>query len=231
MTFAQSTTPLIAVRDSLHLVVDKPNVGTYRMLFDSDTWPVANKDYYFIVKDTVRAEASIDRDVIDLDTDDEITASAWVNYGFPYIPVVKPDNDTTEYDTIPTVRFITTLKYSANPDLAISDTVAVVDEAFADNDIDLSRNMKIRLNEIKRDSLSNYMPFVNVEVSFNGKAVFDKNFPLRIIGTPSAVEEISATLPESRRGIYNIMGMKIDVPFEQLPSGIYIVDGKKVAKR
>ena len=60
LTFAQSTTPLIAVRDSLHLVVDKPNVGTYRMLFDSDTWPVANKDYYFIVKDTVRAEATLE---------------------------------------------------------------------------------------------------------------------------------------------------------------------------
>ncbi len=231
LNFAQSTTPLLAVRDSLHLFVEKPQIGYYRLFIDSDTWPEGNSNFTFTVGDTVRADATIDREVIDLDVDSEINTSAWVNYGFPYIPVVKPDNDTTEYDTIPTVRFITTLKYSANPDLAISDTVAIVDEAFADNDIDLSRNMKIRLDEIKRDSLSRYTPFVNVEVSFNGKAVFDKNFPLTIVNTPSAIEEISATLPESRRGIYNIMGMKIDVPFEQLPSGIYIVDGKKVAKR
>ena len=233
LTFAQSTTPLRAVRDSLHLFVEKPSIGYYVLSLESDTWPVANnKEYEFIVSDTVRADASIDRDVIDLDKDHEINASAWVNYGFPYIPAVKPDSDTIPYDTVPTVRFITTMKYSYNPNLAIRDTLAVVDPAFGENDIDLSRDMKIDLNKIVRDSLTNeFSPFVNVEVNFNGKRVFDKNFNLTIVNTPSAVEEVVAVLPESRRGIYNIMGVKMNVPFEQLPRGIYIVDGKKIAKR
>lgn len=232
LTFAQSATPLIAVRDSLHLVVDKPNVGTYRVLFDSDTWPVANKDYYFIVKDTVRAEASIDRDVIDLNTDDEITASAWVNYGFPYIPAVKPDNDTTEYDTVPTVRFIATLYFNYGPAYRVADTVAVVDEAFAENDLDLRREMKISLDSVKQKyTNTDFQPCVNVTISLNRRNVFTKDFPVTIKAINTAVEEISAALPENRRGIYDIMGRKIDMPFEQLPSGIYIVDGKKVAKR
>lgn len=232
LNFAQSTTPLLAVRDSLHLFVEKPQIGYYRLYFDSDTWPDGNTNFTFIIGDTVRADATIDREVIDLGVDTEINTSAWVNYGFPYIPIVEPDENAIEYDTIPTVRFITTLKYCANKNLAISDTIAIVNEAFADNDIDLSRDMKIRLNSVNRDSLTTgYEPFVNVEISFNGKSVFDKSFPVTIKNTQTAVEEISATLPESRRGIYNIMGVKIDMPFEQLPSGIYIVDGKKVAKR
>jgi hypothetical protein len=72
---------------------------------------------------------------------------------------------------------------------------------------------------------------VNVTISLNRRNVFTKDFPVTIKAINTAVEEISAALPENRRGIYDIMGRKIDMPFEQLPSGIYIVDGKKVAKR
>ena len=31
-------------------------------------------------------------------------------------------------------------------------------------------------------------------------------------------------------GIYNMMGMKMTIPWDDLPPGIYIVDGKKVVK-
>ena len=233
LNFAQSTTPLLAVRDSLHLSVEKAPLGYYRLHLESDTWPLGNDNFTFVVSDTVRADATIDRDVINLDVDHEINSNAWVNFGFPYIPVIKPSTETTTpHDTVPTVRFITTMKYCADPDLAISDTIAIVNEAFADNDIDLSRNMKLNLDGIQRDSLtSNYAPFVKVEITFNSSTVFEKSFPVTIVNTPSAVEEIAATLPEARRGIYNLMGVKMDVPFEQLPNGIYIVDGKKIAKR
>ncbi|GAD06490.1 hypothetical protein PORCAN_86 [Porphyromonas crevioricanis JCM 13913] len=43
------------------------------------------------------------------------------------------------------------------------------------------------------------------------------------------IERISPNEP-GYRSIYSIEGVKIDIPFEQLPSGVYIVDGKKVLK-
>ena len=38
-------------------------------------------------------------------------------------------------------------------------------------------------------------------------------------------------VPVSRRGIYNLMGMKLNKPFDQLPAGVYIVDGKQKVKK
>ncbi|MBB6276595.1 peptidase, partial [Porphyromonas circumdentaria] len=47
---------------------------------------------------------------------------------------------------------------------------------------------------------------------------------------PDAIERISLEEP-AYRGIYNLLGIKLNIPFEQLPSGVYIVDGVKVFKK
>ncbi|WP_221416021.1 hypothetical protein [Porphyromonas circumdentaria] len=49
-------------------------------------------------------------------------------------------------------------------------------------------------------------------------------------GDPDAIERISLEEP-AYRGIYNLLGIKLNIPFEQLPSGVYIVDGVKVFKK
>ncbi|MBB6275521.1 hypothetical protein FHS80_000608, partial [Porphyromonas circumdentaria] len=49
-------------------------------------------------------------------------------------------------------------------------------------------------------------------------------------GDPDAIERISQEEP-AYRGIYNLLGIKLNIPFEQLPSGVYIVDGVKVFKK
>ncbi|WP_145980582.1 hypothetical protein [Porphyromonas crevioricanis] len=43
------------------------------------------------------------------------------------------------------------------------------------------------------------------------------------------IEHIRPDTP-IHRNIYNFEGVKINIPFDQLPSGVYIVDGKKVLK-
>ena len=47
----------------------------------------------------------------------------------------------------------------------------------------------------------------------------------------TGVTDIHASADAARcTGIYNVMGMKMTIPWDDLPPGVYIVDGKKVIK-
>lgn len=50
-------------------------------------------------------------------------------------------------------------------------------------------------------------------------------------GNPDGIEGILATPGQKFKGIYTLTGNRLDTPFEKLPSGIYIVNGKKVTKK
>lgn len=50
-------------------------------------------------------------------------------------------------------------------------------------------------------------------------------------GNPDGIEEILAAPGQKLKGIYTLTGNRLDTPFEKLPSGIYIVNGKKVTKK
>lgn len=48
---------------------------------------------------------------------------------------------------------------------------------------------------------------------------------------PDGIEDILAAPGQKLKGIYTLTGNRLDTPFEKLPSGIYIVNGKKVTKK
>lgn len=50
-------------------------------------------------------------------------------------------------------------------------------------------------------------------------------------GNPDGIEEILAAPGQKFKGIYTLTGNRLDTPFDKLPSGIYIVNGKKVTKK
>lgn len=50
-------------------------------------------------------------------------------------------------------------------------------------------------------------------------------------GNPDGIGEILAAPGQKLKGIYTLTGNRLDTPFEKLPSGIYIVNGKKVTKK
>lgn len=50
-------------------------------------------------------------------------------------------------------------------------------------------------------------------------------------GNPDGIEDILAAPGQKLKGIYTLTGNRLDTPFEKLPSGIYIVNGKKVTKK
>ena len=41
----------------------------------------------------------------------------------------------------------------------------------------------------------------------------------------------TAAEPLKRQGIYNLQGVKMQGSLDQLPAGVYIVDGKKIVKK
>lgn len=47
----------------------------------------------------------------------------------------------------------------------------------------------------------------------------------------SGINTVPVGVSAGEQGIYNMHGMRMNGNFDQLPAGIYIVDGKKVVKK
>lgn len=62
--------------------------------------------------------------------------------------------------------------------------------------------------------------------------VFEGKPVEKLVIRPDAdgIHDITADIPESRRGTFNMQGVKLDVDWDSLPVGIYIVDGVKKVK-
>lgn len=64
-------------------------------------------------------------------------------------------------------------------------------------------------------------------VALNGKAVTDK---VVIAPDNNSIGTITADVPARKQGIYNLNGIKLTQQWDDLPAGIYIVDGVKRVK-
>lgn len=64
-------------------------------------------------------------------------------------------------------------------------------------------------------------------VALNGKAVTDK---VVIESDNNSIGTITADVPARKQGIYNLNGIKLTQQWDDLPAGIYIVDGVKRVK-
>ena len=47
----------------------------------------------------------------------------------------------------------------------------------------------------------------------------------------AGIDSVKEDLPIGRQGIYNLQGVRLNTTPEQLPAGIYIIDGRKVTIR
>ena len=53
-----------------------------------------------------------------------------------------------------------------------------------------------------------------------------------VIGSDaSSINDITADVPARKQGIFTVLGVKLTQQWENLPAGIYIVNGKKCVKR
>lgn len=46
----------------------------------------------------------------------------------------------------------------------------------------------------------------------------------------TGISSVTADTPQGKRGIYTLDGMRLNGALDNLPAGIYIVDGRKVVK-
>ena len=65
-------------------------------------------------------------------------------------------------------------------------------------------------------------------VSLNGKNVTDK---VVIEPDASSINDITVDVPARKQGIFTVEGVKLTQQWENLPAGVYIVNGKKCIKR
>ena len=48
---------------------------------------------------------------------------------------------------------------------------------------------------------------------------------------PSGIDAVTVDTPAARRGIYTLNGVRLNTSPDNLPAGIYVIDGRKVVKR
>ena len=48
---------------------------------------------------------------------------------------------------------------------------------------------------------------------------------------PSGIDAVTVDTPAARRGIYTLNGVRLNTSTDNLPAGIYVIDGRKVVKR
>lgn len=65
-------------------------------------------------------------------------------------------------------------------------------------------------------------------MALNGEIV---NSTVMIMPKDSGIDAVTTDVPAARRGIYNLQGIKMQGSIDELPAGIYIVDGKKIVKK
>ena len=65
-------------------------------------------------------------------------------------------------------------------------------------------------------------------VALNGEVVTDK---VVIESSASGINDITADVPARKKGIFTVQGVKLTQQWNELPAGIYIVDGVKRVKR
>ena len=65
-------------------------------------------------------------------------------------------------------------------------------------------------------------------VALNGEVVTDK---VVIESSASGINDITADVPARKKGIFTVQGVKQTQSWNELPAGIYIVDGVKRVKK
>lgn len=206
--------PLVAGMDSMLVLMFTPEVGKYKVVLKSD-WAPGNGEYDITVADELSAYAYLDKEKYTIGEDNKAKLSINMEYGFPYI------QPTEEYPT-PSVIISTNL-------LGKVDTLVIADDSLASKKLDCTASMDIDLSGITVEYLSeNNSVDMEVNVVFNGTCQYTATLPIVFTDSPSGIDKISDD--RQPKAIYSIDGVKQNGKLSQLPSGIYIVDGKKILK-
>ncbi len=221
--------PLVAAIDALQLNYCDPEPGEYQLKMLSDwTHKNANRDnIFFVVKDTLRASAMMQKMNYVAGTDKELNIHMKMNYGYPFI-------STSEGDENPTVRIkIRVLMPDGNDGEAANKTLLemttpITEGVFSDRPFNWEGDMKTpALEKLEDAPLTETSMEAEVTVVFNGDEQFHTTIPFTYVpqSAPAGIRSIPNSESTAADTWYDLQGRPVET---STTKGIYIHSQQKV---
>ena len=214
--------PLLAGIDSITIHLEKPEIGPYRLRFETNWEALASRDIPLSVEDTLRATVTLDKQAYDLASDSHARMTLTMDYGYPHIGAVQPD-------TVPTIRVAASIyKDTKESILLLTDTLVLVSDTLAQKDLHYAGEWDIDWSKIDKTMLtaadSTYR--MKVTVTFNGQQQYENFIPVDIKCMSTAIRQ-TAALRTDDETVYTLNGIRVN-PRKPLTPGVYVRKGKKI---
>ena len=230
--------PLLAGLDSVEYdgfgLLDDIGPGQYYLKMNTD-WNNIERIMGVEVKDTLRAEIKLDKELYVKGVDKKAKVSFKMDYGYPYI-------HAAEDEQLPTVRFYTALRARFKEDMEspdstcidslYTDSLIVADSKFAEEHVYLEKEIEIDLDNI----LSHYVFENDVDtlslgamICYEGHTQKEEELKLVVKRNSTSVTSIS-TDNDGPSEYYNLNGQRITAPADKRQLYIERRNGKATVR-
>ena len=230
--------PLLAGIDSVEYdgfgLLEDIGPGQYYLKMNTD-WNNIERIMRVEVKDTLRAEIKLDKELYVKGVDKKAKVSFKMDYGYPYI-------HAAEDEQLPTVRFFTELRARFKEDMdapddtcidsLYTDSLIVADSKFAEEHVYLEKEIEIDLDNI----LSNYVFENDVDtlslramICYEGNTQKEEVLKLLVKRNATSVTSIS-TDNDGPSEYYNLNGQRITAPADKRQLYIERRNGKATVR-
>ena len=230
--------PLLAGIDSVEYdgfgLLEDIGPGLYFLKMNTD-WNNIERIMGVEVKDTLRAEIKLDKELYVKGVDKKAKVSFKMDYGYPYI-------HAAEDEQLPTVRFYTGLRARFKEDMdapddtcidsLYTDSLIVADSKFAEEHVYLEKEIEIDLDNI----LSNYVFENDVDtlslramICYEGNTQKEEVLKLVVKRNATSVTSIS-TDNDGPSEYYNLNGQRITAPADKRQLYIERRNGKATVR-
>lgn len=230
--------PLLAGLDSVEYdgfgLLDDIGPGQYYLKMNTD-WNNIERIMGVEVKDTLRAEIKLDKELYVKGVDKKAKVSFKMDYGYPYI-------HAAEDEQLPTVRFYTELRARFKEDMDAPDSICIdslytdsliiADSKFAEEHVYLEKEIEIDLDNI----LSNYVFENDVDtlslmamICYEGNTQKEEVLKLLVKRNATSVTSIS-TDNDGPSEYYNLNGQRITAPADKRQLYIERRNGKATVR-
>ena len=230
--------PLLAGIDSVEYdgfgLLDDIGPGQYYLKMNTD-WNNIERIMGVEVKDTLRAEIKLDKELYVKGVDKKAKVSFKMDYGYPYI-------HAAEDEQLPTVRFYTALRARFKEDMdapddtcidsLYTDSLIIADSKFAEEHVYLEKEIEIDLDNI----LSHYVFENDVDtlklgamICYEGHTQKEEELKLVVKRNSTSVTSIS-TDNDGPSEYYNLNGQRITAPADKRQLYIERRNGKATVR-
>ena len=231
--------PLLAGIDSVEYdgfgLLEDIGPGLYFLKMNTD-WNNIERIMGVEVKDTLRAEIKLDKELYVKGVDKKAKVSFKMDYGYPYI-------HAAEDEQLPTVRFYTGLRARFKKDMEASnatwtaalytDSLIVADSKFAEEHVYLEKEIEIDLDNI----LSNYVFENDVDtlslramICYEGNTQKEEELKLLVKRNGTTSVTSISTDNDGPSEYYNLNGQRISAPADKRQLYIERRNGKATVR-